>query len=305
MGFIERLLLLDEWSSIPIELQPYLADLIRRTLYATQGIIVKIAAIEQRSVFMHYRDSGSYIGIEVGADASADVNLDDFMVFDNDSEKSQLFFQGLLFQHINAISGDIDQNEMPRDGASLIKKAFTEKRAYEEYVRASEGVPRDAINLISLAAQQAPDSTISVQNIRTAAKSWYQRDKEKVVSSNNQAQKLLHWVIDKVIGQRKARAFLLEANLSDRVIEMLFDSRVLHILKRGVSSQDQPGVRYDVYKLDYGCYVDLLNTTRAPQGLLPLDNNNSDEYIEVPPDDYRSIRRAILKLDEFYSSIQS
>jgi hypothetical protein len=144
-----------------------------------------------------------------------------------------------------------------------------------------------------------------MQNIRVGAKNWYQRDKEKVVSSNKMAFSLLQWIVDRVIGQRKARAFLLEANTSDELMNTLYDSRVVHILKRGISTNDQPGIRYDVYKLDYGCYVDLLNTTKAPQGLLPLDGEDASDFVEVPPDDYRSIRRAILKLDEFYAAHQS
>lgn len=292
--------LLDEWSSIPIELQPYLADLIRRSLFPAHGITVKIAAIEHRSNFMIYKDSGDYTGIETGADASADVNLDDFMVFDNDSHRSQVFFQELLAQHIIAAAKDIGlEAEIPNKTKELIGQSFTEKRAVEEFVRACEGVPRDGINIISLAAQKAIDSAISVNDIRAAANNWYQRDKEKAVSSNTIARDLLHWIIDQVIGQRKARAFLLQTGEESEIVEALYDSRVLHVLKRGISSHDQPGVRYDVYKLDYGCYVNLLSTSKAPQGLLPLEDNSSDEFIDVPPDDYRSIRRAILKLDEF------
>lgn len=291
--------LLDEWSSIPLDLQPYLADLIRRSLFSVQGITVKIAAIEHRSSLMIYRESGDYIGIEVGTDSSADVNLDDFMVFDNDSSKSQEFFQELLAQHIFAAANEMGiKNEIPEDSAQLISETFTEKRALEEFVRSCEGVPRDGINIISLAAQKAVDSKISVSHIRTAANTWYQRDKEKAVSSNGVASDLLHWIIDVVIGERKARAFLLKSDENSQLIDSLYDSRVLHILKRSVSSNDQPGVRYDVYKLDYGCYVNLLKTTKAPQGLLPLGGDSS-EYVEVPPDDYRSIRRAILKLSEF------
>jgi len=59
-----------------------------------------------------------------------------------------------------------------------------------------------------------------------------------------------------------------------------------------------PGVRYDAYKLDYGCYVDLVNTVRAPQTLLATGTH--DDRSEVPQDDYRAIRRAILDIDEFY-----
>ncbi|MED5510587.1 MAG: hypothetical protein VX841_09865 [Pseudomonadota bacterium] len=295
--------LLDEWSSIPLDLQPYLADLLRRSLFSLQGITVKIAAIEHRSELMISRGNGDYIGIEAGADAAADVNLDDFMVFDNDSERSQDFFQELLAQHILSAATDIGiDQELPKVPAKLIGEAFTEKRAIEEFVRACEGVPRDAINIISLAAQRAIDNKISVNHVRAAANSWYQRDKEKAVSSNATAGELLHWIIDIVIGERKARAFLLRADESSDLIDSLYDSRVLHILKRSVSSHDQPGVRYDVYKLDYGCYVNLLSTTKAPQGLLPFDGETLEQYVDVPPDDYRSIRRAILNLIEFEGS---
>ncbi len=38
-------LLIDEWSEIPIDLQPYLADLIRRTILPINSLTVKIASI--------------------------------------------------------------------------------------------------------------------------------------------------------------------------------------------------------------------------------------------------------------------
>jgi hypothetical protein len=42
---IKRLwLMIDEWSEVPVELQPYLADLIRRTCLPLQNVVVKIAA---------------------------------------------------------------------------------------------------------------------------------------------------------------------------------------------------------------------------------------------------------------------
>lgn len=295
--------LLDEWSSVPIALQPYLADLLRRSIFPITGVTVKIAAIEQRSHFQAKAERGDYVGIEVGADASADVSLDDFMVFDNDEDRAKAFFRSLITRHTAAIvqGSDLD-GKVPTDGAELVRQAFTEKRAFEEFVRASEGVPRDAINILALAAQRALEESISVQHVRVAAKDWYQRDKDKAVGANEQAYRLLHWVIDEVIGGRRARAFLLQSGTNDSLIDALYDARVLHLLKRGVSTHDQPGVRYDVFKLDYGCYVDLISTAKAPAGLLPADGEGGDEmkFVDVPPDDYRSIRRAILSLNRFY-----
>jgi hypothetical protein len=112
---------------------------------------------------------------------------------------------------------------------------------------------------------------------------------------------LLHWIVDKVIGERRARAFLLQqAYRDDPLISTLYDARVLHVIKRGVAAQDRAGVRFDVYALDYGCYVEFINTAKAPAGLFEADADGTEgTWVEVPANDYRSIRRSILDLDEF------
>jgi len=65
-----------------------------------------------------------------------------------------------------------------------------------------------------------------------------------------------------------------------------------------VSGHDEPGVRYRAYKIDYGCYVQLLKTAKSPLGLFLGDD---EKFIEVPPDDYRAIRRSILDVRDFNS----
>ena len=288
-------LLLDEWSVVPLELQPYLADLLRRAVFPANFISVKIAAIERRSRFQLHLDGSEYIGIELGGDASADLNMDDFMVFDNDEDKAVAFFKSLIYRHVKTLAEQQDA-EIPADAAELVRMAFTQENVFREFVRAAEGIPRDAFYILSLAAQKDYGTSISMDTVRKCSKTWYQRDKETAVSANAKALDLLHWIIDRVIAHRKARAFLLRRGISHDLIDNLFDARVLHLLKRNISAHDQPGIRYDVYKVDYGCYVDLLSTLRSPQGLLNLDAGG---FSEVPPDDYRAIRRAILDLMEF------
>ena len=56
-------------------------------------MIVKIAAIEQRSHFRSVNEEGESIGIEVGADVASVLSLDDFMVLNNDAERSKEFFK--------------------------------------------------------------------------------------------------------------------------------------------------------------------------------------------------------------------
>lgn len=299
-------ILFDEWAEIPTDLQPYLAELIRRTILPNKNITVKIAAIEQRTKLAIVDSNNNRIGIEIGADIAASQNLDEYMVFDNDEEKSSKFFKELLFHHLIGVTGENNSLNIntPDD---FINTAFTQINTFTEFVRASEGVPRDAINILSIAAIKADDEKISINHIRYAARTWYTRGKEKAITSREEAFELLQWIRDEVIGQRNSRAFLLKANHRDPLIDHLFDARVLHIIKENVSGKDALGVRYNVYSIDYGCYVDLINTINAPKGLFiatELDSEDLDEinHVTVPKTDYRAIRRAVLDLDKFYAN---
>jgi hypothetical protein len=291
--------LLDEWSVIPLELQPLLADFIRRCLLPVSGLVVKIGAIEQRTRFRLERADGNYLGIELGADVSADVDFDDFMVFDNDADQAKTFFGDLFFRHL---SQDPNVAASARRPSDFVAQAFTQGNAFDELVRAAEGVPRDAINIASIAAQRAGDGAISMGDVRIAARKWYQRDKEASLASNEEAVRLLHWIVSEVIGKRRARAFLIrqEIGRSDQLLRALFDGRLVHVIKRGISGGDIAGVRFDAYALDYGCYVDLMLTKAAPAGLFTSEDEDEGELAApVPADDYRAIRRAILNLDAF------
>jgi hypothetical protein len=119
-----------------------------------------------------------------------------------------------------------------------------------------------------------------------------------VIQSNLENRRLLDWIRHEVIGQRRTRAFLLPVGVSNSIIDRLFDQRALHISKRSISSAHNPGERFILYKIDYGCYVDLLNTAKAPTGMLVADSMEFD----VPDDDGRSYRRAVLDLDKFVAS---
>jgi hypothetical protein len=220
------LVILDEWSAIPLDLQPYLGDLIRRAVFPVTGITVKVAAIEQRSHFK-VGSHADYTGIEIGADASADVDLDDYMVFDNNAERAVQFFQELVFRHY--CSEPTPKPEF-KNSDSLIQTAFTQRNAFEDFVKSAEGVPRDAFNVLSITGQRSMNDKISIPTVSVAARTWFQRDKEGAIRSNPEAQALLHWIIDEVIAHRRARAFLLKSSTRHHLIDALFDARLLHVI---------------------------------------------------------------------------
>lgn len=283
---------IDEWSEIPLDLQPLLADSLRKIFLTNRKIIIKIAAIEHRTSLINHLAGNQYVGFELGADIPTGLNLDDFLVFDNDQERAVDFFKKLLFNHLKAA----DPKIAVESADDLSKTVFTERRAVEEFVRAVEGVPRDALNLISILAEKRYGRSFGVPDVRAAAREWYTRDKASGINSRPELADFLHKIISDVIRGRKARAFLVRSDVKDARIETLFDLRVLHILKKNISSNEFPGVRFDVYKFDYGCYVDLISTASAPTGLF---QSGEDDWVEVPADDYRSIRRAVLDLSAF------
>ena len=292
-------ILFDEWSSIPIDLQPYLAEFMKRSFFANPRVIIKIASLEYRSKFTLQHNSTTY-GLEVGSDISTAIDIDDYYVFDRNPNNVTDAFSEILFKHI--------QSEVPEDylkskynvdsGSSLVSKMFTSKATFQELVRASEGVVRDLINIFISAffdSQRKGRNKIEHPSIVEAARQWFEQDKSQ--NLDEELRRILEKIVNEVIGQKKARSFLIPRDLEKHpFIQRLFDLRVLHLMKRGYADKDNPGVRYNIYSLDYGTYVDLKHTSKQPDLEFFEDKEESTDFV-VPFDDRRSIRRIVLTSD--------
>mgnify|MGYP000529938584 CR=1 FL=1 len=292
-------LLIDEWSAIPREIQPYLADMIRRTILIIPNISVKIAAIEHRSNFKFDLTGGQYIGFEIGADLPSNLNLDDYLVFENNEESAEAFFKAMICKHVSAAAKEIGI-DIAHDQEEIIRTAFTQSNVFSEFVQASEGVPRDAMHILSLCAQRSSGQPINKPTLRDAAYSFFHTEKYGAIESNESSRAMLDWVRDEVIQNRKTRAFLVPVSVKDGILNRLFDQRALHIRNKSMSSAHRTGERFVVYKIDYGCYVDLINTKNMPTGLLFPDDGTLSVSFDIPDDDARSYRRAILDVEDFY-----
>src|SRR5690606_16676188 len=143
---------------------------------------------------------GKMIGLELGADIGAHMNLDDFLVYEGNETQSRDFFSGLFYKHLRSLqdAGEVDGLAVasPQD---LLRIGFADARAFDELVRAAEGVPRDAIYIASRAGMRSGKDAITVPVVREAARSWYQTDKFKSLESRQEAQELLGWIIERVI----------------------------------------------------------------------------------------------------------
>ena len=257
-------LLLDEWSSIPRELQPYLADLLRRSFFPVTGICVKIGALERQSHFIEITGQGSeYVGIDLGADTAASLDLDDFLVFRADRSHALTFFSQLLYQHLVVLMSELGYEFIVKTAAEFREICFV-SQAFDELVRASEGVPRDALNVAGQAAAIAIDKPITVRNVQVAARDYFLRDKEGKIS--DKAQRLLNKIVSNCV-ERETRVLVLRRpHESDNyLVQTLYDNRLIHRIEQGVMMGNDYSIKYDLYLVDFGCFVNMLSRgeTRA------------------------------------------
>ncbi len=292
-------ILIDEWSSIPHDLQPYLAEFLKRSFMTESNIVIKIATLEYRSNF-NLRTDKDIIGFEFGGDVSIALEIDDFYVYDRNPENISNLFSQILYKHITS---ELPENYLVKtynieDYISLCSKLFTNKDVFNELIRAAEGVIRDFINIFRDAffdAKQRKSEKIDKLSIVNSAQNWYERDKLSNLDSD--MNKVLTRIVEDVIGNKKARSFMLQNSFGKNDMLMkLFDARVIHIMKQGYSDKDHPGLRYNVYSLDYGTYVALKNTKSNPQTSF-TEIDEPKEGLIIPFDDKRSIRRIILNID--------
>lgn len=293
--------LLDEWSSLPTDVQPYLAEFLKRAFLPLPEIIVKIASLEYRSTFSLSVASGTIVGFEVGADMSAAIDIDDYYVYDRNPPRITEAFADMLYKHVQTElpEGYLGSAFQVTSGEGFTNRLFSDKSAFQELVRSSEGVARDLINIFSHAyfsAHRRGKEKIDKNSVTEAARLWYEQDKLR--NLDTQLHEIFRRIIEQVIGEKKARSFLLPRELGNHtLVQKLFEFRVLHVVQRGYADKDKPGVRYDIYTLDYGTYVDLMNTSKKPDlGFVEMSSEPLADFV-VPFDDKRSIRRIILSPD--------
>lgn len=291
--------LFDEWSSLPFELQPLLAEFLKRSFLPIPHISIKIAALEYRSNFTIQQEKNNHIGFELGSDISTNLDLDDYYVFDRNPETITANFGEMLYRHVaNELAENyLKQNYGVRSGADFIRTVLTDSNNFKELVRASEGVIRDMINIFTLAffdAQRQGKDRIDKKSIVESSRQWFERDKAQ--NLDEKSSQILRKIVDEVIGNKRARSFLIPRELERHEnIQKLFDARVIHFIKRGYADKDNPGIRYNVFGLDYGTYVDLLTTNKKPElEFITIDERDTTEDFIVPFDDKRSIRRIVL-----------
>lgn len=332
-GITRYTLLLDEWTAVPSELQPWLADFLRRGLCVVPRATVKIAAIEYRSNFSEALDKNQRRGFELSSEISSAVDLDDYFLYDRNPDYTEQLFAEMLYRHLaveletgewlgddeygvvpSTARGPLEVDDVVGDDgrvmsayltemhkidspAALVKRLFGSQRAFAELVRAAEGVARDFILIFTKAyfgAVKGRSSKIATKAIRDGARIVFE---EKVDNINKEQEAALGYLIGEVLHGGQARSFLLDKrDARHDLIRSIFDSRLIHLVERGFVDPAEPTRWFNVYTLDYGLYAPLLDTSGEPQGDFTVALRGVDGAVAL--DRNRWIRRIILDPEE-------
>lgn len=137
-------LLIDEWSEIPIDTQPFLAELLKRTII-TLKVTLKIAAIPNRTRLMI--DKG--LGLENGGDIFGH-DLDNRYIYELNQDTTKAFFNELLFNQLSLVNHSLFRNffdEKSQRPVHNFINLFLANQALREILIASAGIPRDFLSI--------------------------------------------------------------------------------------------------------------------------------------------------------------
>jgi hypothetical protein len=255
------MILLDEWTTIPIELQPYVAEFLKRTIIPSPLMCLKVGSLLYGSSFSVLKEHVGRIGFEFGATIVRAIDLDDYYTSQRDLAAATDAFADLLWRHLRA---QLPQSQYLQDQHSIAGPADLKGRLFKDsdcfirLIEAAAGVTRDFFSIFTIAyfrAAVARTPTIEVQAIRDATRISFEADKLPNLSSVQEA--VLEVIADQLNAHESRLLFLLDRRMSGHdIIEALLDARAIHIIKRQYRSKQLPG-QYVLYGLDYGAAITL------------------------------------------------
>lgn len=279
-------IILDEWSEVEQSTQLYLSEIIKKSFSAI-NVSVKLAAIPNRTN-LGIRTDQKFFGLEDGGDIFG-YQLDMRYVFEVNKTQTRNFFNDLLYRHLSAIDKQV-VDKLIKDNKTTKDKLiniFFANVGLNEILIACAGVPRDFINLFInsydrfILSSNEKAKRISVRNLRAANSAWYETDKKEQVDKHDIERQLLADIVAEVIEKKKSTHFLVpEKYTNNKHIQNLIDFRVMHLRKKGYSHKDHPGMSYNVYSIDYGCY-NSINITKNNLSSSTLDKLNFKELSEI------------------------
>lgn len=265
-------ILFDEWSEVDKDpqVQPYLAEMLRRTASAVPGMYLKLACIPGRTFLATpiTKEVKNPIGLEEGDDIHADVNLDS-MVFAGESiDQLAPFFMTMIKKHVGGRVAWVRHSSLIEFESFLTSMIFSGRSPFLELCQASGGVPRDFINIYRSATTITATSgqarpPFELRTVRAAAIGVYQSKRASFGKSMSPQLRLLDAIYQDIYVKKHSYNFLLsEESAEDDVVQTLYMEKLIHRLPATYyNPRDER--RYQCFQLDYGTTIDRLMSDAA------------------------------------------
>ena len=268
-------ILFDEWSEVDKDprVQPYLAEMLRRTTSAVPGMYLKLACIPGRTFLATpiTEDIKNPIGLEEGDDIHPDVNLDSLVFADESLDQLAPFFMAMIKKHVGEKIDWVRYTSLTGFESFLTTRIFSGTQSFLELCQASGGVPRDFINIYraatTITANQAKSGQVrapfDLMTVRVAAKGVYQSKRASFGKSTSPQLRLLDRIYQEVYVKKHSYLFLLsEESAEDDVVQTLYMEKLIHRLPATYYNPTDER-RYQFFQLDYGTTIDRLIANAA------------------------------------------
>jgi hypothetical protein len=294
LGISRFTFIVDEWSSIPEDIQPYIAEFLRRTIFPIPRINLKFSGMVYRSAFSITLPGTGRIGLEFGGEITRNIDLDAFYTVERSPSIAAANFGELLWHHL---TGNLDQHDYLQDNYAITtplelrNSLFAADGAFEELLLAAGGVPRDFLSLFYAAYFRAAVdrvAAINVSAVRGAVAASFQA--EKLLNLDAAQRATLAGIARQLQIDGGGRLFLVEEDIAARpMFQSLFDLRVVHLAQHYYTDSARPGGLFAVVALDYGASLAM--------GVSPGQNDAAaapppaPEAVNAPLPDLSSILR--------------
>jgi hypothetical protein len=255
------IVLIDEWSDLPRDVQPLIAEMIRKTL-GTSGLInLKVAALKFFCWPSAALEDGQRIGL-TRANLSVLADLDALLRFEAQDQAVKDFLTLMLYKHVVAIEPQLAGLGVSAFEAVLCDKVFEGEAAYQELIRSSEGNPRDFLRLLgncSKSAELDAGKRITERAVLEAAISHFQNDKQPEIA-HSEAVTAAFDKLFRLVTTKGSKLFAVSSAIAEKsdVLRELWHYRFIHLVhERLPIFAEGTASDYDIYAMDYGKLLSL------------------------------------------------
>jgi len=286
-------ILIDEWMQIDktarLNVQPYLAELLKRCFFNERKISVKIATIWNETDLYAREDVKTSRGLQLGEDIVMGNDLDSFFV--NEWDSLDGFFKELLFKRLLSREDHFYDFKL-KDGSisdNFIIELFDSIDNFRELILASHGIPREFIKIFHKCAINIDckfeDRAIDTRAIRKAAREIYLTEKRKRIDKLSFAFKQFEKI--NLYMEKKGNRFFYIDNYSAKhslSLRKLVDEKLIHPIPSALIQREFRD-KFKSYFIDYGNYIDWYESDSTkdniplPQSLVPPTIKIIDDYV--------------------------